>query len=84
MWSFRHPHVDASNETSKAAPPAALNVDARLTKCVAVGRRGKMDLVLDVFNLLNRTNVIAVDSYLPRVAARDLCLAKIVSVTVEE
>ena len=51
--------------------PPTFNIDARLTKYVAVGSRGKLDLVVDVFNLLNRTNVIAIDSYIPRVAARD-------------
>jgi hypothetical protein len=46
-------------------------VDLRVTKYLAIGRSGKLDLVVDVFNLLNRRNVIEVDSYLPRTAARD-------------
>src|SRR5262249_56642517 len=51
--------------------PATFNIDLRVTKYLAIGRHGKLDLVVDVFNLLNRTNVIEVDSYLPQVAARD-------------
>ena len=41
--------------------PAQYTVDLRVAKRVGLGRRARLDLMVDVFNLLNRTNYADVD-----------------------
>ena len=50
--------------------PATLNLDLRIVKYFAVGKRGKLDLVADVFNALNRANVVESDPFAPGRAGR--------------
>jgi hypothetical protein len=42
--------------------PASTTVDVRLLKSVAVKPHGKLDLVVEGFNILNRTNVTALNA----------------------
>jgi hypothetical protein len=41
--------------------PGTFNVDLRVVKYLSIGKQGKLDLVLDFFNLFNRANVLAIN-----------------------